>query len=91
VGESRDERLALLGAAERVGARERAVVLMLFAGCRIGATVALEVDDVRISARTGITYSSWACQSSQPAWRSSAGNRPAEDPLMFELLRRSCR
>jgi len=37
-----------LRAAERAGARDRAlVVLMLFAGLRIGETVALNVDDWR--------------------------------------------
>jgi len=45
----------LLRAAERAGARDRAlVVLMLFAGLRIGETVALDVDDVTISARKGV-------------------------------------
>jgi integrase/recombinase XerC len=48
---SRDEQRALL----RAGARDRAlVVLMLFAGLRIGETVALDVDDVTISARKGV-------------------------------------
>ena len=52
---SRDEQRALLRAAERADARDRAlVVLMLFAGLRIGETVALDVDDVTISARKGI-------------------------------------
>jgi integrase/recombinase XerC len=52
---SRDEQRALLRAAERAGARDRAlVVLMLFAGLRIGETVALDVDDVTISARKGV-------------------------------------
>ncbi len=45
----------LLRAAERAGARDRAlVVLMLFAGLRIGETVALDVNDVTISSRKGI-------------------------------------
>jgi len=52
---SRDEQRALLRAAERAGARDRAlVVLMLFAGLRIGETVALDSDDVTISARKGV-------------------------------------
>ena len=52
---SRDEQRALLRAAERAGARDRAlVVLMLFAGLRIGESVALDVDDVTISARKGV-------------------------------------
>jgi integrase/recombinase XerC len=51
---SRDEQRVLLRAAERAGARDRAlVVLMLFAGLRIGETVALDVDDVTTSARKG--------------------------------------
>lgn len=52
---SRGEQRRLLRAAERAGARDRAlVVLMLFAGLRIGETVALDVDDVTISARKGL-------------------------------------
>ncbi len=49
-----DEQRLLLRAAERAGARDRAlVVLMLFAGLRIGETVALAADDVSISTRKG--------------------------------------
>ncbi len=52
---SRDEQRALLRAAELAGARDRAlVVLMLFAGLRIGETVALDADDVTISTRKGM-------------------------------------
>jgi integrase/recombinase XerC len=48
---SRDEQRRLL----RAGARDRAlVVLMLFAGLRIGETVALDIDDVTISTRKGL-------------------------------------
>ena len=51
---SRDEQRVLLRAAERAGARDRAlVVLMLYGGLRIGETVALDVDDVTTSARKG--------------------------------------
>ena len=49
-----DEQRLLLRSAERAGARDRAlVVLMLFAGLRIGETVALQIDDVSISTRKG--------------------------------------
>ncbi len=52
---SRDEKRRLLRAAERASARDRAlVVLMLFAGLRIGETVALDIDDVTISTRKGL-------------------------------------
>lgn len=52
---SRDEQRRLLRAAERAGARDRAlVVLMLFAGLRIGETLALNVDDVTVSTRKGL-------------------------------------
>jgi len=52
---SRDEQRRLLRAAERAGARDHAlVVLMLFAGLRIGEVVALDVDDVTISTRKGM-------------------------------------
>jgi site-specific recombinase XerC len=49
-----DQRL-LLRAAERAGERDRAlVVLMVFAGLRIGETVALDVEDVAIATRKGV-------------------------------------
>jgi site-specific recombinase XerC len=52
---SRDEHRVLVRAAERAGARDRALVVrMLFAGLRIGETVALDVEDVTISARKGV-------------------------------------
>ena len=45
----------LLRAAERGSARDRAIVLtMLFAGLRVGELVALDVEDVRASARKGL-------------------------------------
>lgn len=49
------EQRRLLRAAERAGARDRALVgLMLFTGLRISEAVALDVGDVRISARKGL-------------------------------------
>lgn len=48
------EQRRLLRAAERADARDRALVgVMLFTGLRIGEAVALDLDDVRISARKG--------------------------------------
>ena len=45
----------LLRAAERASARDRAIVLtMLFATARLAELVALDVDDVRVSARKGV-------------------------------------
>lgn len=52
---SGDEQRLLLRAAERAGERDRAlVVLMSFAGLRIGETVALDVEDVAIATRKGL-------------------------------------
>jgi integrase/recombinase XerC len=48
------EQRRLLRAVERAGARDRALVgVMLFTGMRISEAVALDLDDVRISARKG--------------------------------------
>lgn len=48
------EQRRLLRAIERAGARDRALVgVMLFTGMRISEAVALDVDDVQISARMG--------------------------------------
>ena len=52
---SADEQRLLLRAAERASERDRAlVVLMSFAGLRIGETVALDVEDVAIATRKGV-------------------------------------
>lgn len=49
-----DEQRRLLRAAERASARDRAIVLtMLFATVRLAELVALDLDDVRVSARKG--------------------------------------
>jgi len=48
------EQRRLLRAVERAGARDRALVgVMLFTGLRISEVVALDLDDLRISARRG--------------------------------------
>ena len=64
---SRDEQRALLRAAERAGARDRAlVVLMLFAGLRIGETVALDVDETSATRRPP-PRRRWVSASAPPA------------------------
>jgi site-specific recombinase XerC len=50
-----EEQRRLLRAAERASARDRAIVCtMLFATVRLAELVALDVDDVRVSARKGV-------------------------------------
>jgi integrase/recombinase XerC len=50
-----DEQRRLLREAERASARDRAiVVLLLYTALRLAEVVALDVDDVRISARKGV-------------------------------------
>jgi integrase/recombinase XerC len=52
---SAEEQRRLLRAAERASARDRAIVLtMLFATARLAELVAMDVDDVRVSARKGV-------------------------------------
>jgi len=52
---SEDEQRRLLRMAERAPARDRAiVVVLLYTGLRLAELVALDVDDVRISARKGL-------------------------------------
>src|SRR4051794_34777749 len=50
-----EEQRRLLRMAERVSARDRAIVVMLlYTGLRLAELVALDLDDVRVSARNGL-------------------------------------
>jgi len=52
---SREDQRRLMRSAERCSARDRAiVVVLLYTGLRLGELVALDVDDVRTSARKGL-------------------------------------
>ena len=52
---SEEQQRRLLRMAERASARDRAIVVMLlYTGLRLAELVALDVDDVRVSARKGV-------------------------------------